>query len=146
MRLRTHRNGRTERGAAAVEFALVVPFLILLIIGMVNFGVVLSQQLSLSNAARQAARYAVVDGPTCSDVENEARNALGAPGMDSSAPTVGIVGGSCPKPCAGSASRADKNVTVTLNYASTWVVPFPIPGLGSSIALEGKGKFRCEFS
>lgn len=146
MRRRRHHNRHTDRGASAVEFALVVPFLILLIIGMVNFGAVLSQQLSLSNAARQAARFAVVDGPTCTDVETQARDALGAPGMEPSAPAIVITGGGCPKPCAGSAARADKNVTVELNYTSPWVVPFPIPGFGSGINLQGKGKFRCEFS
>jgi Flp pilus assembly protein TadG len=146
MRKRSHTHGRTERGASAVEFALVVPFLILLIIGMVNFGVVLSQQLSLSNAARQAARYAVVDGPTCADVETQARDALGAPGLTRTGPAFVLTGGGCPKPCAGSATRADQNVTVTLRYASTWVVPFPVPGFGSGMNLEGKGKFRCEFS
>lgn len=140
------RRARDDRGASAVEFALVVPFLILLIIGMVNFGAVLSQQLSLGNAARQAARYAVVDGPTCTDVESQARGALGAPGMTSSAPTYALSGGSCPKPCTGSATRTDQNVTVTLSYNSQWIVPFPIPGLGTGINLQAKGKFRCEFS
>jgi len=144
MRCRTR--DRSERGASAVEFALVVPFLILLIIGMVNFGVVLSQQLSLSNAARQAARFAVVAGPTCTDVETQARNALGAPGMPASGPAIVINGGGCPTPCAGSAARVDQNVAVELNYTSTWVVPFPIPGFGSGINLQGRGTFRCEFS
>ena len=147
MRRRTRRTGRTERGASAVEFALVVPFLILLIIGMVNFGVVLTQQLSLGNAARQAARYAVVSGPTCTDVESQARGALGAPGMTSSGPTFLLTSsGSCPTPCTGSAGRTDQNVTVTLTYRSNWVVPFPVPGLGTGMTLTGRGKFRCEFS
>lgn len=129
-----------------MEFALVVPFLILIMLGIVNFGAVIAQQLSLSNAARQAARYAVTDGPTCTTVETEARDAVATVGMPRTAPTFAMTGGGCPKPCTGSAARADKNVTVTLAYNSTFIVPFPIPGFPSSVNLEGKGVFRCEFS
>ncbi|CAM3828703.1 TadE/TadG family type IV pilus assembly protein [Nocardioides zeicaulis] len=135
-----------ERGAAAVELALVVPLFLLILIGIINVGVMVAQQIALGNAARQAARYAVVDGPTCTDVEAQARDALSAPNMDSSAPTFSLSGGPCPKPCQGSAGRTDPNVTVTLRYTSTWVVPFPVPGLGTGRTLEGKGRFRCEFS
>ena len=146
--MRSRRLARTkgERGASAVEFALVVPLFLLILIGIVNIGVVVAQQISLGNAARQAARYAVVDGPTCTDVEAQARGALNAPNMDSTGPTFTLTGGSCPKPCEGSANRTDPNITVTLSYTSPWVVPFPVPGLGTGLTLEGKGKFRCEFS
>ena len=58
MRLRTRTNGRTERGAAAVEFALVVLPLLMIVAGIINFGFIFAQQLSLSNGARQAARFA----------------------------------------------------------------------------------------
>ena len=57
MRWRITTNGRTERGAAAVEFALVVIPLLMVIAGIVNFGFVFAQQLALDNAvARRAAR------------------------------------------------------------------------------------------
>jgi Flp pilus assembly protein TadG len=146
MRTVVARHRRGERGAAAVEFALVVPFLILIMLGIVNFGAVIAQQLALSNAARQAARYAVTDGPDCSRIESEARDAVATVGMPKTAPTFTMTGGGCPKPCTGSATRADQNVTVTMKYNSSYIVPFPIPGFPSSVNLEGKGQFRCEFS
>ena len=59
------RGSRPEGGAAAVEFALVMPILVLLISSIVGFGVVLAQQMALGNAARQVARSAVVDGSFC---------------------------------------------------------------------------------
>ncbi len=52
--------GRQERGAVAVEFALIVPLLLILVFGIVNFAVVLSQQLALNNGVRQGTRLAVV--------------------------------------------------------------------------------------
>jgi Flp pilus assembly protein TadG len=48
---------RTERGAAAVEFALIVPILILLLIGLVTTAMTYSDHLSATNAVREGARY-----------------------------------------------------------------------------------------
>lgn len=48
---------RTQRGAAAVEFALVAPILILLLIGMVTTAMAYSDHLSATNAVREGARY-----------------------------------------------------------------------------------------
>lgn len=59
------RGSRPEGGAAAVEFALVMPVLVLIISSIVGFGVVLAQQMALGNAARQTARNAVVDLAYC---------------------------------------------------------------------------------
>ena len=61
MRWRTRTNGRNERGASAVEFALVVIPLLLVVGGIINFGVAFANQISLDNAVRQAARATVVD-------------------------------------------------------------------------------------
>lgn len=47
-----------ERGAALVEFAILVPLLIMLLFGIVSAGLAFSQQLSLTHAAREAGRYA----------------------------------------------------------------------------------------
>ena len=127
-----------------MEFALVVPFLILIMIGIVDFGAVMAQQLSLSNAARQGARFAVTDGPTCTTVETEARNAVATVGMSRTAPTFAMTGGGCPKPCTGTARGT--NITVTMSYTSSYIVPVPIPGFPRTINLRGEGQFRCEFS
>ena len=61
MRWRTRTDDRTERGASAVEFALVVIPLLMVIAGIVNFGLVFAQQLALDNAVRAGARAGVVD-------------------------------------------------------------------------------------
>jgi hypothetical protein len=51
-----------SRGQALVEFALVLPVLVLLLTGFFDLGRVVLAHDSLSNAAREAARYAVVHG------------------------------------------------------------------------------------
>ena len=48
---------RSDRGAAMVEMALVLPILILLFLGMVDFGRALVLYNNLANAAREGARY-----------------------------------------------------------------------------------------
>ncbi|MEO7844093.1 MAG: TadE/TadG family type IV pilus assembly protein [Nocardioides sp.] len=55
--LSTRQRAREERGAAALEFALVVPFLMLLLLGTVTVGLVYSDHLGVTNAAREGARY-----------------------------------------------------------------------------------------
>jgi hypothetical protein len=53
---------RTERGASAVEFALILPLVVLLLFGMVNTGLAYSDHVSVTNAVREGARYgAAVD-------------------------------------------------------------------------------------
>jgi Flp pilus assembly protein TadG len=48
---------RAERGASAVEFALIVPVVILLLMGTVSTGLSYNDHVSLTNAAREGARY-----------------------------------------------------------------------------------------
>lgn len=52
-------NGK-ERGAAAVEMAIILPLLLLILIGIIEFGRVLNVQVSLTQAAREGARYAAI--------------------------------------------------------------------------------------
>lgn len=47
---------RNERGASAVEFALVVPILAMLLIGIVTVAIVYNNKLALANAVREGAR------------------------------------------------------------------------------------------
>jgi hypothetical protein len=48
---------RDERGASAVEFALVLPLLLMLLFGMISTGRVYTDHLSATNAVREGARY-----------------------------------------------------------------------------------------
>jgi Flp pilus assembly protein TadG len=58
---------RSKKGAAAVEFALILPILLLLVMGILEFGRVLHTYLVVVNAAREGARYAAV-GTSKADV------------------------------------------------------------------------------
>src|SRR4051812_14856468 len=56
----TGRHTHSERGAAAVEFALVVPLLIALVFGIAEFGRAWFIQSTLAGAAREGARAAAI--------------------------------------------------------------------------------------
>jgi Flp pilus assembly protein TadG len=54
------RRHKSERGANLVEFALVAPFLILLLFGIIEFAWVFAQDLTVKHGAREGARLAAV--------------------------------------------------------------------------------------
>lgn len=54
------RRNRDDRGAAAVEFALVVPILAALLFGVVDYGLLFTDTVSTRNGVREAARQGVV--------------------------------------------------------------------------------------
>ena len=64
-RWRGVRGSAADRGAAAVEFALVVPVLLLLVFGIMDYGRFFFDSVSLRQGAREAARQAVVQLPSC---------------------------------------------------------------------------------
>jgi len=61
MRIIRHRIIKSEKGASAVEFALILPILIILVFGIVQFGIAYSNYIALTHAAREGARLAAVN-------------------------------------------------------------------------------------
>jgi Flp pilus assembly pilin Flp len=51
---------RDEGGAAAVEFALLLPLIVLLLFGIIEFGLAFNTRIQATNAAREGARMAIV--------------------------------------------------------------------------------------
>ena len=81
--------GEKVRGQSIVEFALILPILMLLMLGIVAFGQLFSYKLRLDNAVREAARAGAVGAPRWDDVstgrqgiETIARNRAGLPGSN----------------------------------------------------------------
>lgn len=112
----------TDAGSEVIEMALVTPILLLLILGMVDFGFLFQRYVVLTNAAAEGARVASLPGYNQADVQARvAAYALaGGIGVDdgvvtaSSSPfTIVTPGGSSP----------GSTVTVTHVYAFQFVGP-----------------------
>lgn len=67
---------QNREGQAMVEMALVLPVLILIMFGIIEFGRVFNSYLVVTNAAREAARVGVV-GATDTEIINTVKNAAG---------------------------------------------------------------------
>ena len=55
---------KREDGQSALEFALILPILLIVVCGIIDFGWLLFNQLAVSNTARESARFAVVNAST----------------------------------------------------------------------------------
>lgn len=91
MSIRRRRRG--ERGASAVEFALILPIFLLLLFGIIDFGYMINRGSMINNAARDAAREASLNG-TKAQVETVAKDGTAQVG---GAPNV-VVKVTCRKP------------------------------------------------
>ena len=82
---------RCRKGQALVEFALVLPLLALLIMGILEFGRAWNTKQILTDAAREGARLAVVGNPTITDtsqVNPRLREKIALAGLDTTTVTI----------------------------------------------------------
>lgn len=142
------RRGREERGAAALEFALVLVPLLMIVGGILNFGLAFSQKLALDNAVRQAARAAVVDNdPTvATDVIDEAEASFNdaSIGRDGEVATFVVAAEGGGSTCED--SDFGDRITVTGTFKSKFMFPWMLPGIPTSMTWTSEGEFQCEYS
>ncbi|MFL5755050.1 MAG: TadE/TadG family type IV pilus assembly protein [Chloroflexota bacterium] len=111
-----------DRGQALVEFGLVVPVFLFILLGIVDFGRVVWANDSLANAAREGARYAIVHGGSDSTA------CPVGPVTTNRATTVPAASASCPYPSPSkqsiknaviaAAMAGGRSVNVTVCYGS----------------------------
>jgi Flp pilus assembly protein TadG len=79
---------KRRRGAAAVEFAIVAPVFILFVLGIVEYGRAMMVQQLLTNATREGARRAVVQGVTAAEATGIVEAMLSNAGVTGAQVTV----------------------------------------------------------
>ncbi|MGH7525149.1 MAG: TadE/TadG family type IV pilus assembly protein [Gemmatimonadales bacterium] len=83
MKSLVRRFARAEEGQALVEFALVMPLVLLFLVGIIEFGRAWNEHLVVTDAARAGARSAVVtDGISADSVKKTMAAVLVANGID----------------------------------------------------------------
>ena len=92
---------KDESGAAAVEFAIVLPVLLLLVFGIIEFGLLFNRYITVTHAAREGVRVAALTG-----------NAdTGATAGEAAAPDLVV-----PAICSGGLVGTEMTMTCTATY------------------------------
>ena len=121
-----------DRGATAVEFALVLPILLLLVLGIFEFGRAYQVQTTLSNAARDGVRVMALQDSAAAARATAAESASSLTLTDA---MIDVTPSSC-----SSATTAPGQVSVTISYPFELVSGFlPI----DDFTLTGRGTMRC---
>ncbi len=140
----------TDSGAALVEMAMIMPLLLLMALGVGDFGRIMYTAITLAHAARAGAAYGAQSNSHAGDVpgivlaaEEEAQDI--APIAVTSERVCECTGGaavSCTLASCGGygAPRAFVEVTVTRTFST--LVPFP--GVPSSVPLSRTAKVRLQ--
>lgn len=115
---------KSERGAELIEFALVFPLLLLIVLGIVDFGFLFQRMEVITNAAREGARIAVLPGYAVADVQARVTNYVQTGGVPTTAtnPVVSVTDVSIPTG-AGGPNLTGKRVQVTYTHAYLFIGP-----------------------
>jgi Flp pilus assembly protein TadG len=112
---------KNRRGAAAVEFAIVAPLFVTMVFGMVEFGRMIMVQQVLTNASREGARMAVLDGATTSSVQSAVQTYLQNAGVPNAPPAE-----VSPSPPSSAGYGEPVTVTVSVNFNQVSWLPTPM--------------------
>ncbi len=115
---------KSERGAELIEFALVFPLLLMVVLGIVDFGFVFQRMEVVTNAAREGARIAVLPGYGVADVQARVTNYIQTGGVPTVAgnPVVSVTDVSIPTG-AGGPNLTGKRVLVTYTHSYLFLGP-----------------------
>jgi Flp pilus assembly protein TadG len=114
-------NRRRQRGQSLVEFSIVLPLFMFMLMGIVDFGRVIWAQNSLAAAAREAARFAIVHGAeaTCPVGPLPTDGSVTAPASSSSCPYPSPSKRSIRDTATAFATAGGSNVVVSVCYGTS---------------------------
>ncbi|WP_243124594.1 TadE family protein [Clostridium sp. AWRP] len=128
------KNLKNEKGQALVEFAMILPILLLLVMGIVQFGMVINSYLTIENASREGARAGII-GST--DEEIRYLIAATSPNLDPKNLTVTITPDE-------SSRRSGDSLIVKVTYKYNLTVPIISSLFNNVIELNGQTTMRVE--
>lgn len=120
LRGRSWHAGRRRKGAAVVEFAFVAPVFFLLVFGMIEYGRMVMVQQVITNASREGARQAVLDGATSGSVTTAVTTYLSNSSVSGASVTVS------PNPPSSAGYGGAVTVTVSIPFSQVSWLPTPM--------------------
>lgn len=134
---------RSERGAAAVEFALIIPVILAALTGIANYGLAMYNKMELVSAARAGAQQAILDRTDTTAIKNAVVDSTNLGITTANVTTVEscMCSDGSTTTCGVACVDGDPNhyyMTITANYTHTLLL------LGTSINLSGSVKVRTE--
>lgn len=123
---------RDERGQAMVELALVIPLLLVLFMGTVEFGRIFHSYLVITNASREGARVAVLGG---SDTAVSDRVGQVTAGLDSARLQTSVAPGS---------RKSGDMASVTVKYEVLLIFPLFDAFIPNPVPIQSITKMRVE--
>jgi Flp pilus assembly protein TadG len=134
--MKTRQIGRRQDGQALVEFAFVTPVLLLLVLGIIQFGILFNNYITLTDAVRAGARQAAVSRTLPDPVGvTTTRVRRSAAGLDASKLTITVAANDPNGPPGNTDWVQGGDVTVAARY------PFSINLLGFVVK---SGKLKAE--
>lgn len=148
-----------EKGAAAVEFAIVLPLLVVFVFGIIEFGIVFYNKAMITNACREAAREAIVYRTPLLDaaaMQSEINDVVATYLADATNPSRTIlIPGNTPAPLPNlpnnkTCANPGDELNVTLDYDYSFIMlpdflaGFFSGGLPGTIKIGSITKMRCE--
>ena len=110
---------RSERGQTAVEFALVIPVMLLFILGIFQIGVTYFNNEALQTSARDGARAgAIHTGATVAQIQAYVENAVKANAVGLDASKIQFV----PAPSCDGTGQCNQNETLTVTVTYPWSI------------------------
>ena len=142
---RAVRRARGDRGAAAVEFALIAPILFLLVFGIIDFGLLINSQSTASNAAREGARVASLGGNTAAVTSSVTPAMSTLINAGSTTTTVTCLNGATACSIDDATSDTGATVTVKVTYTYKFLTPVAkLVGLSGTLTFSKSSQTRIE--
>jgi Flp pilus assembly protein TadG len=139
-----------RRGVAAIEFAIMVPTLIMMTVCTVDLGMGIYTNMQVQDAAQAGAQYAMVHGFDANSISTVVSNATGQSGISASpapvqycgcATAAGVTNVTCGAACpAGAVSGTYVQVSTQATY--TTIVPYPM--IANSFTLTAQAAVRVQ--
>jgi len=129
-----------QRGAVAAEFALLLPVLLMILFGIIEFGMMMYGREIVTNAAREGARAGIVQGPpkrTKTEILNISDTYLTSTGINTADVDFDTIGEGLSNP---------NTLTVTAQYRYWFLIPYipAVTGISNPLVINTQAVMRHE--